>query len=218
MSTLAIVVLVLAVVVVAILVLAAMKPNTFRVERSTTIKAPPETIFAFITDFRNWAAWSPWEKIDPALKRTYSGAPSGEGAVYEWQGNKKVGQGRMEIVEALPPAKVTIKLDFLKPFEAHNIAEFRLEPQSDATRFIWSMHGPNIFIGKVMSLFVSMDRMVGRDFERGLANLKAAAEKTTEAPMISGAMVRDSAAAKATAGPSAARSQDFLYGDDGLPR
>jgi uncharacterized protein YndB with AHSA1/START domain len=177
MKTLAIIAIIIAVAVIAVLILAAMKPDTFRVVRSTTIKAPPERIFPLIADFRNWSAWSPWEKMDPALKRTYSGAAEGKGAVYEWEGNKKVGKGRMEIIDAPPSEKVAIKLDFLKPFEAHNTAEFTLQPRGETTDVTWVMHGPNLFIGKVMSVFISMDRMVGKDFEAGLANLKAAAER-----------------------------------------
>jgi uncharacterized protein YndB with AHSA1/START domain len=177
MKTLAIIAIIIAVAVIAVLILAAMKPDTFRVVRSTNIKAPPERIFPLIADFRNWSVWSPWEKMDPALKRTYSGAAEGKGAVYEWEGNKKVGKGRMEIIDAPPPEKVAIKLDFLKPFEAHNTAEFTLQPRGETTDVTWVMHGPNLFIGKVMSVFISMDRMVGKDFEAGLANLKAAAER-----------------------------------------
>ena len=166
--------------VAAVLVLAARKPATFRIARSIRIAAPPERIFALIEDFRAWGAWSPWEKRDPALKRSYGGAPSGRGAVYAWEGNRNVGQGRMEIVDAPAPSRVTIKLDFLKPFKAHNTAEFTLVPEGDSaeavTEVTWAMTGPNIFMGKVMGVFVDMDRMIGRDFERGLANLKAAAE------------------------------------------
>ena len=176
MTTIAIIAVVLLVAVAAVLVLAATKPDTFRVERATRIKAPPERIFALLNDFRNWTSWSPWEKMDPALKRSYSGAPSGKGAVYEWEGNKKVGKGRMEILDAAP-SRVAIKLDFLKPFEAHNNVAFTLEPQGDATLVTWAMHGPLPYIGKVMHVFMNMDRMVGKDFETGLANLKAAAER-----------------------------------------
>jgi len=161
----------------ALLGFAATKPDTFRVRRATSIKAQPDKIFALIEDFHQWASWSPWEKLDPAMKRAYSGAASGKGAVYEWEGNKKVGQGRMEITDAPPPSKVTIKLDFLRPFEAHNIAELALDAKGDSTDVTWSMQGRNTLMTKVMSLFVSMDRMVGKDFEAGLANLKALAER-----------------------------------------
>jgi uncharacterized protein YndB with AHSA1/START domain len=164
-------------VIAAVLVLAAMRPDIFRVERSTRIKAPPDKIFALINDFRSWAAWSPYERLDPAMKRTQSGEPSGKGAVYAWEGNNKVGQGRMEILESSAPSKVVIKLDFLKPFEAHNTAEFTLQQQADETAVTWAMYGPAPFVAKVMGLFVNMDKMVGKDFETGLANLKALAEK-----------------------------------------
>ncbi|MDF3060325.1 MAG: polyketide cyclase [Microvirga sp.] len=177
MKVLAVIALILLVAIVVVLVLAARKPAGFRIERATSIKAPPDKIFALINDFRNWRAWSPWERMDPNLRRSYSGAERGEGAVYEWEGNSKVGKGRMEIVEAPPPSRVAIKLDFLKPFEAHNTAEFTLVPRGDATEVTWAMHGPNLFIGKVMGVFMSMDRMIGKDFEAGLANLKAAAEQ-----------------------------------------
>ena len=165
------------VVIAAVLALAATRPDTFRVERSTTIKAPPEKVYALIDDFHQWQQWSPWERLDPAMKRQHGGAPKGKGALYGWEGNKEVGKGQMEITEATPPSRVVIKLDFLAPFEAHNTAEFVLAPQGDATTVTWAMHGPNLFVGKVMSLFASMDSLVGKDFERGLANLKAVAEK-----------------------------------------
>jgi hypothetical protein len=162
--------------VAAVLAYAATKPDTFTVQRTASIKAPPEKIFTLINDFRSWGQWSPYEKLDPELKRTYSGAPSGKGAVYAWEGNSNVGAGRMEILDAPAPSKVTIKLDFFRPFEANNTAEFTMVPQGDATTVTWAMRGPNLFIGKVMSVFINVDRMVGKDFETGLANLKAAAE------------------------------------------
>jgi hypothetical protein len=169
----------LAVVAIAvILILAAMKPSDFVVERSVTINTPPERIAPLINDFHNWNEWSPWAKLDPDMKTSFSGAPSGVGSVYEWEGNSKVGKGRMEI-RSIQPAKTTIKLDFLKPFEGHNTADFVLEPEgSSATRVTWVMYGPLTFIpGKVMSVFTNMDSMIGDDFQRGLANLKATAEK-----------------------------------------
>lgn len=168
---------IIAIVLVVILILAAIKPDTFQVQRSASINAPPEKIFALLDDFHRWGSWSPWEKMDPGMKRTYSGASSGTGSVYEWEGNKKVGKGRMEMTEATPASKVSVKLDFLKPFESHNVAEFTLVPTGNATNVTWVMRGPNLFVGKVMSVFVSMDRMIGKDFEAGLANMKAAAEK-----------------------------------------
>jgi uncharacterized protein YndB with AHSA1/START domain len=169
--------LVVVVLVAALLAFAATKPDSFRVQRAASIKAPPEKIFPLINDLKSWSAWSPWEKLDPAMKRTHSGAASGKGAVYEWDGNKEVGAGRMEIVEASPPSAVRIKLDFLKPFEAHNFAEFTLEPKGDGTSVTWAMYGPNTYVAKLMSVLFSMDSMVGKSFETGLANLKAATEK-----------------------------------------
>jgi carbon monoxide dehydrogenase subunit G len=173
-KTIAIVVVVL---IAALLVYAATKPDTFRVERSASIKAPPEKVFALLNDFQRWGAWSPWEKKDPEMKRTFSVVTSGKGAQYAWEGNRDVGQGRMEIADSVSPSKVTIKLDFLKPFEAHNIVEFTLEPKGDSTSVRWAMQGPSPYIAKVMQVFFSMDKMIGKDFEAGLANLKAVAEK-----------------------------------------
>ena len=164
------------VLVAAVLLFAATRPDNFSVQRTTSIKAPPEKIFPLINDLHRWTSWSPWEKMDPEMKRTYSGTASGKGAAYAWQGNSKVGEGRMEISDTSPPSKVTIKLDFIKPFEAHNTAEFTLEPKGDSTSVTWKMHGPSPYLAKVMGIFVSMDSMIGKDFETGLANLKTAAE------------------------------------------
>ncbi|MQR00864.1 SRPBCC family protein [Glaciimonas soli] len=168
---------IIVVAVIGVLGLASSKPDTFTVTRSASIKAPPEKIFALISDFHHWNAWSPWEKRDLAMKKTLSGANSGVGAVYEWEGNSKVGAGRMEIVNATPSSHIAIKLDFLKPIEGHNVAQFTLTPQGDTTNVTWDMTGPTPFISKVMQVFISMDKMVGGDFETGLANLKALAEK-----------------------------------------
>jgi len=173
----AIVVGVVVVLILGVLGFAATRPDKFRVQRSTTIKAPPDTIFPLINDYHRWTSWSPYEKLDPAMKRTYSGAECGRGAVYEWAGNSKVGQGRMEIVETTPPAKVRIQLDFIKPFEGHSVAEFTLEPQGDSTNVTWAMDGTNSLMGKVMHLVINMDHMIGKQFEEGLANLKSITEK-----------------------------------------
>jgi hypothetical protein len=173
----AIIAVILAVAVAIVLVLAATKPDTFRVQRTASIKAPAEKIFPLINDFRRWGGWSPWEYKDPAMKRTYSGAASGKGAVYAWDGNKNVGSGRMEILEASAPSKIVIKLDFIKPFEGHNTAEFTMMPRGEATDLTWVMDGPTPFLGKIVHVFINMDRMLGRDFETGLANLKNLAEK-----------------------------------------
>ena len=160
-----------------LLVYVGTRPDTFRVQRMTTIKAPPEKIFPHLDDFQRWPAWSPYEKKDPAMKRTLSGAPSGKGAVYEWEGNKEIGQGRMEIVATAPPSQLTLKLDFLKPFEAHNMVDFTLEPRGESTQVTWAIHGPSPFMAKVMGLVMDMDKMIGQDFEAGLADLKALSEK-----------------------------------------
>jgi len=169
--------LVLLLLIVAVLIYAATRPDSFRVERSAQVKAPPEKIYPLIADFHGWSAWSPWEKLDPAMKRTFSGAAQGQGAVYEWSGNSKVGTGRMEITGASAPSQVTIQLDFLKPFEGHDVSEFALAPQGDGTNVTWSMHGPSPYVSKLMGIFFNMDKMIGGDFDRGLANLKAAAER-----------------------------------------
>jgi uncharacterized protein YndB with AHSA1/START domain len=165
------------VIVAAVLGLALTQPDSFTVQRSATIKAPPEKIIGYINDFHQWAAWSPWEKLDPNMKRTFEGPVSGQGAVYAWIGNDEVGQGRMEITENSPPSKVVIKLDFIKPFKSTNQAIFALQSQGDSTVVTWTMNGPSQFITKLMTVFVSMDKMIGKDFEQGLSQLKAVAEK-----------------------------------------
>ena len=168
---------IIVVAICVILILAAMKPSTFIVERSVSINATPDKIAPLIDDFHNWSIWSPWAKLDPTMKTVYSGAPSGVGSIYEWEGNSKVGKGRMEL-KSIQPAKTSIKLDFLKPFESHNTADFVLQPEGSTTRVTWVMYGPLNFVpGKIMSVFTTMDNMIGDDFQRGLANLKAAAEK-----------------------------------------
>lgn len=161
----------------AILIFAATRPDTFRIQRSTSIQAPPEQIFPLINDLHSMQTWSAWEKVDPAMKRTYSGADSGQGAMYAWEGNKDIGQGSMEITESIPPAKVTMRLDFIKPFAAHNMVEFTLEPDGDGTTVTQSMYGASPYISKLLGIFCSMDSMVGPKFEEGLANLKSIAEK-----------------------------------------
>lgn len=165
------------VVALAAVVFASTKPDTFHVERSVSINAPPEQIFPLINDFKQWQAWSPYEMKDPAMKRTFDGAASGEGAAYSWDGNKDVGAGRMEIVQAAPSSKVQIKLDFARPFESHNVATFTLWPATQGTAVTWAMDGPSPLIAKIMGLFFDMDTMIGGDFAQGLENLKAIAEK-----------------------------------------
>ena len=170
-----IILLALVVVVAGVLGWAAMLPDDFRVQRTVVVRAPPEKVMALVADLRGWPAWSPYEQKDPAMKRTYSGG-KGKGAVYAWDGNKEVGQGRMEILEATT-SKVVIKLDFMTPFEAHNTAEFTAVPRGENSAVTWAMYGPSPYMAKVMQTVMDMDKMIGRDFEAGLKNLKAVAEK-----------------------------------------
>lgn len=160
---------------VALVGYAATKPDTVRYARSARINAPPDRIAPLIVDFRNWPIWSPWEKRDPQLKRSYGGSPSGVGATYAWDGNRSIGSGRMEILEATPK-HIRIKLDFITLFKASNTAEFTFTPQGSSTDIDWVMTAENRLIGKVMSLFMDLDKMIGKDFESGLAGMKAAAE------------------------------------------
>ena len=168
--------LVLLALVAAVLVFAATRPGSFSVERRIVIQAPADRILPLISDFHRWADWSPWEKIDPAMKRSFGGPPAGVGATYGWQGNQEVGSGRMAVRQATP-GKVSIQLDFIEPFEGHNTADFLLAPKDGGTELRWVMSGPATFVTKLMGVFVSMDRMIGPDFEKGLAQLKAVAEK-----------------------------------------
>jgi len=162
--------------IAGVLAFAATKPDTFRVERAASIKAPPENIFPLLNDLRSFATWSPYEKKDPAMKRTYGAVTAGKGATYAWDGDKNVGQGSMEMIES-GPRKIVLKLDFVKPFEAHNMGEFVLEPKGDSTSVTWAIYGPSPYMSKVIGTFMNIDDMIGRDFEKGLADLKAAAEK-----------------------------------------
>ena len=171
--------LVVALAIAALLAYAAMQAPTFRLERSTRIAAPVPRVAALIDDFHAWQSWSPWEKLDPALQRSYGGAPSGVGATYGWAG-KKAGTGHMEITaESVEPARasIVIRLDFLKPFEAHNTAEFTLTASADGTELRWAMFGPRPFMSKLMGVFMDFDKMVGKDFEAGLAAIKRDAER-----------------------------------------
>lgn len=150
--------------------------GSYRVERSIDIDAPADSIFGYLVDFHRWTAWSPWEDLDPNLTRWYTGAESGVGAVYEWSGIRKAGQGRMEIEEVAAPTALAIKLDFLKPFKSSSTASFALVPTDVGTRVTWSMVGRKTLMTKVMGVFMSMDKMIGPDFEKGLGRLKALAE------------------------------------------
>lgn len=167
---------VVVVVIVALLAFATTRPDRFKVERTTLIKASPAVTFALIDDFHQWHRWSPYEARDPAMAREFRGADRGEGAVYAWDGNRKSGQGRMEITQSVPSSKLAIQLDFIRPFEGHNMAEFTLVPRDNGTEVRWEMYGPSTYMAKVMGIFFNMDRMIGNDFEIGLASLKREAE------------------------------------------
>lgn len=176
LEVIAIILAILIAIAVLVIVYAAVTtPDTFIYARSTRINAPAEKIAPLISDFKNWVTWSPYEHRDPNLKRTYSGNESGVGSIYAWEGNKNVGSGRMEILESTP-RNVRIKLDFFAPFKASNTAEFTFTPQGGATDVVWAMTGRNVLIGKVMGVFIDMDKMVGNDFATGLASMKATAE------------------------------------------
>jgi hypothetical protein len=170
----------LAIIVVLFSVIVAMQPSEFRVERTAIVSAPAPAVFAQVNDFHKWEAWNPWAKIDPAMKQTYEGAPSGTGAIYTWAGNNQVGEGRMTITESRPSDLIRIKLEFFKPFASTNVAEFTFKPESDQTAVTWSMTGKNNFIAKAVHLFVNMDKMVGGQFEKGLAQMKSVAEAASK--------------------------------------
>lgn len=177
LKALAILGIVVVVAIVAVLIYASTRPDTFRVERSLAMKAPPEKIFPYLTELKRWQEWSPYEGRDPAMKRTYSGAESGKGAIYEWDGDKNVGKGRMEVLDATSPNRVVIKLDFIKPFEGHNTAELTVQPKDGQTVVTWAMYGPSPFMSKLIGTFMSFDDMIGRDFAAGLVKLKTIVEK-----------------------------------------
>ncbi|MBR0928572.1 SRPBCC family protein [Bradyrhizobium diazoefficiens] len=177
LKAIAIIAIVLAVGIAGVLVFALTKPDTFRVERSLAVKAPAGAIYPQVADFHRWTGWSPYENRDPAMKRSFGGPEEGKGATYAWDGNNNVGAGRMEILEANGPSKLRIQLDFERPFEGHNTAEFTFVPQGDATLVTWAMYGPAPFMSKIMQVFINMDSMIGKDFEAGLVSLKKLAEK-----------------------------------------
>ena len=169
--------IIIAIVIIAFLVIASMRPSTFSLQRSINVNATPEKIFPHLNDFKNWGVWSPWEKMDPDLKRSFSGSASGKGAHYSWIGNKKVGEGNMEITRSVPSSNIELNLNFLKPFKASNVTEFKITPNGNMTNVNWEMRGPlNLFM-KIMHMFMNMDKMVGKDFEAGLANLKSIVER-----------------------------------------
>lgn len=171
----------LGVIVVAFLGYVAMQPNTFHVERSMTIAAPDSVVFEQINDFRNWAAWSPWEDVDPDMEKSIEGPPTGVGASYHWAGNDQAGEGRMTITESIPHSQVTIRLEFMKPWASTNTIAFAIGPRDGQTHVTWSMDGNHIFMSKVIGVFVNMDKMIGTDFEKGLGRMKEVAEFAGEA-------------------------------------
>jgi len=164
------------VIIAGLVVIIAMQPSDFRVVRSTSIKAPAATVFEQVNDFHKWDAWSPWAKLDPAMKKSHEGAPAGVGAMYSWSGNDQVGEGRMTLTESRPSEMIRIKLEFLKPFAATNTAEFDFKADGNQTVVTWSMFGTNNVMAKAFGLLMNMDKVVGSDFENGLAQLKAVAE------------------------------------------
>lgn len=168
----------LAVVVAVFLIIVAMRPDDFRVTRSATIAAPPAAVFEQVNDFHKWEAWSPWAKLDPACKNSYSGAAAGKDAGFAWDGNNKVGAGRMTITDSQSPGLIRINLEFLRPFKSTNTAEFTFMPQGSQTLVTWTMTGKNNFMSKAFGLFVNCDKMVGADFEKGLSSMKAIAERS----------------------------------------
>ncbi|HYV36065.1 MAG TPA: SRPBCC family protein [Gemmataceae bacterium] len=166
----------IAIIVLVFVVVVAMRPAEFRIARSASVSAPPSVAFAQVNDFHNWDAWSPWAKLDPAAKNTFDGAPAGTGAIFSWDGNSKVGAGRMTMTESRPSDLIRIKLEFLRPFKATNTAEFTFKPEGDQTVVTWSMTGRNNFVFKAFGLFMNMDKMLGGEFEKGLASMKAVVE------------------------------------------
>lgn len=165
--------------VAVVLILASIKPDTFRVSRSIEIDAPPEAIYPLIADFREMQKWSPYEKSDPAMQRTLSGSDRGVGAVYEWKGNSMAGEGRIAIIDAVPASSVTMDLHMIKPFACRNVVLYTIEPRGDVTRVTWDMQGPSPFMAKTMQVFMNMDSVCGKQFEEGLASLKRLAENRT---------------------------------------
>jgi hypothetical protein len=167
----------LALVIVVFLIVVALQPSDFRVTRTATMAAPPATVFAQVNDFQKWRAWSPWEKMDPDMERTYEGPSAGEGAKYAWAGNSDVGEGNMTITESRPAELIRLKLEFIKPMEGTSDTVFTFKPQGDSTEVTWDMSGKNNFLAKAFCLFMNMDKMIGGQFEDGLANLKSIVEQ-----------------------------------------
>lgn len=168
--------MVMPIVVVVFAGIVALQSSEFRVARTAKMRAPAPAVFAQVNDFHKWEAWNPWGKLDPTMKQRYQGAPAGTGAVYTWTGNKEVGEGRMTIVESRPNDLIRINLEFFRPFAATNLAEFTFRPEGDQTAVTWSMTGKNNFMAKAIHLFMNMDKMIGAQFEQGLAQMKSVVE------------------------------------------
>jgi len=171
-----IILIVFAVVVIVFVVVVAMQPSEFRVARSANISGSAPAVFAQVNDFHKWEAWNPWGKIDPAMKQIYEGAAAGIGAIYTWVGNNEVGEGRMTLTESRPSDLIRIKMEFYKPFAATNTAEFTFKPAGNQTAVTWSMTGNKNFMAKAIHLFMNMDKMIGGQFEKGLAEMKSIVE------------------------------------------
>lgn len=172
----------IAVLIAAVLLFAALRPATFRIERSIDVKAPPERVFGLVNALYNWRQWSPWENLDPDMQRSFSGEFEGKGEIYDWRGNNKIGQGRMEIVDSAVPTRVVVKLDFQKPFEAHDLAQFDIVPMTGGTRVTWTMTGPRPYMERLAGLFRNVDARMGQDIDTGLATLKTVAERPVPVP------------------------------------
>jgi hypothetical protein len=173
----------IAAIIALLAIVVALQPSTFRVSRSAKIAASPSAVFAHVNDFHNWLAWSPWEKLDPLMKRTYEGAQAGIGAVYSWAGNNQVGEGRCTITESRPGELVKMRLEFFKPFKGDNDVEFTFKPEGSGSTVSWSMRGKKNFIIKAMGLFMNMDKMCGDQFDKGLVNLKTVVESERESKL-----------------------------------
>jgi hypothetical protein len=194
----------LVVVVVALAGFIATRPSTYTVQRTATIQAPPDIAFGLVNDFHQWEVWSPWEKLDPSMKKTHEGPASGVGAKYSWVGNDQVGEGRMTIEESKPSELVRIKLEFIKPWEASSLSSFTFKPEGESVAVTWKMEGTNNFVSKAFSVFMDMDAMIGKDFDKGLAAMKGVAE--TEAKKRAEEAAKKVAEEKAAAEKAAAEA------------
>lgn len=195
---------VLAALIAVFVIVVATRPATFEIKRSLLINAPPDVVFAQVNDFKAWNAWSPWDHMDPAMKRTYGDVPSGVGASYHWVGNKDVGEGSMKITDAKPGEHLGLDLEFIAPFAAKNRTEFDFVKTGEGTTVTWAMSGTNNFMSKAMSLFMDMDKMVGPDFEKGLASMKGVAEEAAKKAAAEAKAAADAAAAAAPPADAAA--------------